>query len=795
MKSIFISSTFKDMQSERDIIQTDVLPELRDYARKYGESVHFVDLRWGVDTSDLESEEGARKVLSVCLDQIEACKPSKPYMIILIGERYGWIPRPELLNSAVKNAKSDIYTLDDMEKSVTALEIEYGALSEDSDPERCLFYFREPLPEDQMTPGQREDYATEDCAHQVRLKGLKQKIQDKIGDKVNYYHAQLDGDKGRVIGLEALAQKITQDIKNLMAEEMGKAAERSWYGKEMQDITLFIEEKNRKFSARKPLVDTISKIIEVPATQLYILQGKVGAGKSTIISHLATQLKAKGHEIIPFISGLSEKSTSAMDILKHGVYHMEELLKKTEHFENQTTIEKRNTPSLHSPEENSLDFSDRTAQQSKVPDISDWKEAFQTLLYEYRRIHKTPITILIDALDQLSADETQKRFLWLPAGLPEGVTIVLSCLDSIEIPASLLSKEATQHQILGNLTELEKESIIQSNFKDAGKEISTSLIQAIKNKSGSDNPLYLSVLIQRLLMLDNEDFSEIARRGNDMKAIESYLSTVIQESPEDLDGICAALMAEAAERINQEQTDTLLALLATARKGLRETDLEGIFTQRCKTWNTLDFIRLKKYMAPFFMEREDGRIDFTHRSIREGIRKHLEQDEQQQKDREIQTWLKTLPDEDPVKLRELPYHAWRTDDKEVLIQYIDKIHQISEKEIIGILASEVHDICMEDDGEWFAQAIESGLDLVISHETVHFINFNFYDAFESDMKELAVNLSVQESNLRVAGEFSKIQNTNESRRDLSISYHKVAGIKAEQGKAEEALTLYEKSLA
>ena len=69
MKTIFISSTFQDMHYERDIIHDRVTPALNGLARQYGESVSFCDLRWGVNTGELESEEGSRKVLSVCLEE------------------------------------------------------------------------------------------------------------------------------------------------------------------------------------------------------------------------------------------------------------------------------------------------------------------------------------------------------------------------------------------------------------------------------------------------------------------------------------------------------------------------------------------------------------------------------------------------------------------------------------------------------------------------------------------------------------------------------------------------------
>ena len=58
MKSIFVSSTFKDMHEERDILHKRVIPALNEYAAQYGESVSLCDLRWGVNTEDLDNEEG-----------------------------------------------------------------------------------------------------------------------------------------------------------------------------------------------------------------------------------------------------------------------------------------------------------------------------------------------------------------------------------------------------------------------------------------------------------------------------------------------------------------------------------------------------------------------------------------------------------------------------------------------------------------------------------------------------------------------------------------------------------------
>ena len=48
MKSFFISSTFSDMQAERDILHQRVFPRIRKQLEPYGEDIEGLDLRWGV---------------------------------------------------------------------------------------------------------------------------------------------------------------------------------------------------------------------------------------------------------------------------------------------------------------------------------------------------------------------------------------------------------------------------------------------------------------------------------------------------------------------------------------------------------------------------------------------------------------------------------------------------------------------------------------------------------------------------------------------------------------------------
>lgn len=49
---MFISSTFKDMHGERDLLTRFVFPELRALSHKRFINVYEVDLRWGLTEED-----------------------------------------------------------------------------------------------------------------------------------------------------------------------------------------------------------------------------------------------------------------------------------------------------------------------------------------------------------------------------------------------------------------------------------------------------------------------------------------------------------------------------------------------------------------------------------------------------------------------------------------------------------------------------------------------------------------------------------------------------------------------
>jgi hypothetical protein len=73
--SIFISSTFADMQAERDHLKNVVFPKVEEELQQRCIKLEIVDLRWGVDTTSIQQEdEREANVLKVCLDEIRRCR-------------------------------------------------------------------------------------------------------------------------------------------------------------------------------------------------------------------------------------------------------------------------------------------------------------------------------------------------------------------------------------------------------------------------------------------------------------------------------------------------------------------------------------------------------------------------------------------------------------------------------------------------------------------------------------------------------------------------------------------------
>ena len=327
-------------------------------ARSHNDEFDFCDLRWGVDTAEMETNEGSKKVLEVCLDEIDRCQPP---MVVLLGYRYGWIPDEKLIKNAAETKEMQ---LEDLQKSVTALEIEYGAFKNC----RTLYYFREI---DGQAP---EDYQSEDKEHAEKLSALKQLIHKKSGGKIKTYKLKWNG-KG-FDGTEDFAKMLAEDIKAMLMDEWLENYKLSPLQREMRVHDKFISDKKDVFSAHSKEAEELKqRILEQPVT---IMKGAVGSGKSTLFSKLAAELQKTEWKILPFISGLTNRSNDAQDIIENIVEYLETELNVSEHYR---------------------DEKDRQTGENIRHTPEQWREKLAEMCARYTQEKHKKLLIMIDAVD------------------------------------------------------------------------------------------------------------------------------------------------------------------------------------------------------------------------------------------------------------------------------------------------------------------------------------------------------------------------------------------------------------
>jgi len=92
---LFISSTFNDFKKEREALQSNVFPHLKSFCSKKGYKFQPIDLRWGIENE----AQIDQKTLELCLNEVRSCKSyPHPNFLVMIGDRYGWIPLPNVID-------------------------------------------------------------------------------------------------------------------------------------------------------------------------------------------------------------------------------------------------------------------------------------------------------------------------------------------------------------------------------------------------------------------------------------------------------------------------------------------------------------------------------------------------------------------------------------------------------------------------------------------------------------------------------------------------------------------------
>ncbi len=179
---IFVSSTFADMHSERNLLQEIIFPAIRRRCNVSGRRVQLIDIdmRWGITQSEITADPMA--AATRCLDEVLKAD----YLIGFVGERYGWCPPIEVFEAL----KIRYPTLQSMEilgnskssPSITAMEMHLGALSRPRHQE-AIFFLRAPLSSTtEMVPLRyRKTFRDDDQGRVLVLRGQIKRVCSAMG--------------------------------------------------------------------------------------------------------------------------------------------------------------------------------------------------------------------------------------------------------------------------------------------------------------------------------------------------------------------------------------------------------------------------------------------------------------------------------------------------------------------------------------------------------------------------------------------------------------------------------------
>ena len=586
---VFISSTFRDMHGERDLLTRFVFPELRALAHHRQIRIYEVDLRWGITEQDARSQ----KALEICLREIS----KSHYFIGLLGQRYGWVPEeyhvpndPEFdwLKSLPKN------------KSITEVEMYHGALSNtDKAANKAFFYFRDPALMTNVPAQFKEDFESESAESTQKIEALKTKIMESgLEVYYNYPSCWLGKvqDKPMVGGLESFGKRVLYSLWN--------AIQRDFSEKDLQEDAItqstaqhssFEEARASSFIGRHTLLLKAKVAVEETDNKLVLLTGKPGCGKSALMAAVAQQHTASTvglavNLVVSHFVGAAPGSSNICLLLTRLCHEMKRRFGVTKSVPEDYTDLARDWPSF----------------------IED----------SVRNLGKTgsKIVILIDGLDLLEDKHNGRSLGWIPSSIPEGAALVISGVEGGACVKILRKMQSPPAEVaIGPLDMFDRAEMVRRKLQRHRKTLEESpfnnQMKLLLTKKEATNPLYLHLACEELRFLGV--FEEVT----------SYLKKI--------PNTVTSLLQEILQRLEHELTadilSTALLLLTLVRNGLSEHELVGVLELAQKDvyykeeWSLppMTMAKLLRYLQTFLQptgEEDLNLLILSHKDIEKAVK-------------------------------------------------------------------------------------------------------------------------------------------------------------------------------
>jgi len=637
---VFISSTFRDMQAERDHLVRFVFPKLRQELVERRIHLVDVDLRWGV-TSDQDAFE-------LCMDEIDRCHPR---FICILGGRYGWVPPPGKLTKEFFNAvlsgtspagslstlESDALTklyefvqqkncyflrdkpqtilevkgyfaqseqvvrvlqragLPEANKSITAAEIHHGALDRLQKPAFRYFYFRD----DQITnfipePAWGDYREPEGSIAAQLLNQLKTRIRDvnTLGKVMtapgnesvlplvwHNYSCRWDPTTSRITDLTKFGEMVYHDLLDSIMAEFGEIV--------TEDPDEFTEEN----AAMEALIGR--------CTERFVL-GSRHAVKSKLLAH-ANTAGANGYLCLTGLPGSGKSAMLAKLCQEKSLTGTSSSL-LIQHFvgasAGSTDIYRTLRRLCHELKKSCPDIKD------DIPvDTGHLIIAFKNFLL--KACVKNRVVIVIDAVNQFDPHTLGDKLSWLPAELPSNARIIFSapvCPTEDELNGYFQLQEVK----LALLDPTDAEAIIVQFLELYRKKLEPVQRIALLAKADAGLPLYLTTAMEELRTLGT--YEEINQRIAELPPTTTELFAWILKRLETDDGF----RDDSGNQVGHKLVPRFSALLGSCRYGLSQRELAELLDPNDPRGNVAALLQL---LRPYLMHRGEL-LDFSHGQFR-----------------------------------------------------------------------------------------------------------------------------------------------------------------------------------
>ena len=441
---IFISSTFRDMQAERDYLVRQVFPGIRKACQERQVAFTDIDLRWGLTRE--EAEQG--QVVRICLEEVDRCRP---YFISLLGERYGWSPvdgdlehKDELLARFPFLAGSLRQGL-----SVTEMEILHGVLDNPGMTEHCFFYLRDPALTDALAVQQHAagDFTESQPEALAKLERLKARIRTS-GLPVREAYAQL----------EELGEWVRQDLLAVLDQRFPIDQTPSPLEAERLAHRNYARDRTAAYIPSPLDLEVLDRHLAPEGNAPLVVTGASGLGKSALLAYWVSQLREQQPDrfIIEHYAGISG-DTDPVAVLRRIM----------------------------------AEIKARTGDSEEPPGKPD--EVIRDFPLWLARVRGSdPLTLVIDGLNQLESLEVN----WLPDFWPAMVKPLFSV-----IPGDTLEKLKERDWPVFELQPLDqdrREQLIRNWLAGYRKSLSAEQTQGLAAAPQTGNPLFLRTVLEEL---------------------------------------------------------------------------------------------------------------------------------------------------------------------------------------------------------------------------------------------------------------------------------------------------------